>query len=281
MHVWFPGGNARWPSQASQIFFPILLACWVAFLSPRPARAGAPVVVAEPVAVLPHDPSAFTQGLLFHDGVFYESTGQYGRSRLRRVDPATGRVLLERALPRNVFGEGLTLVGERLYQLSWKEGRVFASNARTLAPVREFPLSGEGWGACLLDGMLVVSDGSNRLTLYDPETFTAEASLDVTDAGKPVPRLNELETVDGTIWANVWGEARIAVIDPATGQVLAWVDCSALAREAGDADPDKVLNGIAWDPATGRLWVTGKCWPHVYEIKVPELPAALREARRK
>lgn len=279
-----PKGAALWPPEASLCR---LLVCLLPFLLlflllwPLSARAGAPVFVAEPVAVLPHDPAAFTQGLLFYDGVFYESTGLYGHSRLRKVDPASGRVLLERALPREIFGEGLVRVGDRFYQLSWREGRVLVSNARTLAPVKEFPLQGEGWGVCLLDGLLVVSDGSDRLTFYDPETLTARGSVTVTDAGTPVPRLNELETVAGTVWANVWGEPRLAVIEPATGRVLAWVDCSALVREAGGGNPDKVLNGIAWDPATGRIWVTGKLWPHVYEIKVPGLPVgAGREARR-
>lgn len=281
-HLGISKSKTLWPPEASPCLLLVslhLLLCLLLF--PQPVLAGAPVLQAEPVAVLPHDPTAFTQGLLFHDGVFYESTGLYGRSRLRKVDPATGRVLAERALPRDVFGEGLVLAGDRLFQLSWKEGRVLVSNARTLTPVGEFPLAGEGWGVCLLDGMFVASDGSDRLTFYDPETFTPRGSVAVTDAGAPVSRLNELETVAGTVWANVWGEPRIAVIEPATGRVLAWVDCSALVREAGGGDPDKVLNGIAWDPATGRIWVTGKLWPHVYAIKVPGLPVgAAREARR-
>lgn len=256
----------------------LAVALWLAAAG---AFAGTPVFSAVPVAVLPHDPGAFTQGLLFYDGYFYESTGLYGQSSLRKVDPATGRILLQRPLPREVFGEGLTLVGDRFYQLSWKEGRVLVADARTLAPLEELPLAGEGWGCCLLDGKLVVSDGSNRLTFYDPRTLSKQGDLEVTDEGLPVPFLNELEVVAGVIWANVWGQPLLAVIDPQSGRVLAWVDCSALVREADVAGTDNVLNGIACDPGTGRLWVTGKRWPSVYEIKVPGLPtgAARQEGR--
>ncbi len=239
---------------------------------PVAARAGAPVLAARSVAVLPHDPDAFTQGLLFHKGVFYESTGLYGQSTLRRVDPATGRVLASRALPPQVFGEGLALVGGRLYQLSWREGRVFVANPSDLRPAGELPLPTEGWGACGLDGALVVSDGSDRLVFYDPKDMARRGAVAVTDDGAPVGLLNELETIGETIWANVWGDARIAVIDPASGRVLAWVDCAALMPGVTTADLDNVLNGIAFDPATGRIWVTGKRWPHVHQIKVPGLP---------
>jgi glutamine cyclotransferase len=247
----------------------VLSALW---LASAPAGAGAPVLAASRVAVLPHDPAAFTQGLLFHKGVFYESTGLYGQSSLRRIDPATGRILARRALARRYFGEGLALVGDRLYQLTWRERRVLVSGVSDLRPAGELPLPTEGWGACSLDGALVVSDGSDRLVFYDPKDMTARGEVGVTDGGAPVPLLNELEAVAGTIWANVWGDSRIAVIDPASGRVLAWVDCASLRPEAAAADLDNVLNGIAYDPATGRIWVTGKRWPNVYEIKVPGLP---------
>ena len=226
------------------------------------------------VAAFPHDPNAFTQGLLYHDGYFYESTGRYGQSSLRRVNPATGQVLARRTLSRDIFGEGLALVGGRLFQLTWKEGRILVSSAATLAPVGEFPLTGEGWGACALeDGRLAVSDGSARLTFYEPDRLARLGSVTVTDDGRPIDRLNELEAVNGAIWANVWGEKRIAVIAPDTGRVLAWVDCTALAPDVTAADRENVLNGIAFDATTGRLWVTGKRWPKLYEITVPGLPA--------
>jgi glutaminyl-peptide cyclotransferase len=243
-----------------------------AWLCPLPALAGTPVYPAVSVAALPHDSNAFTQGFFFKDGFFYESTGLYGQSSLRRVDPATGRVLARRALSAKFFGEGLTLVGDKLYQLTWREGRVFVYDFGDFRSVGEFPLSTEGWGVCTFDGQLVVSDGSDKLYFYNPTDMKNQGVVSVTDDGVPVERLNELETVGGTIWANVWGETRIAVIDPASGRVLAWVDCTALASDVTSANPDNVLNGIAFDAATGRVWVTGKLWPKVYEIKVPGLP---------
>jgi glutamine cyclotransferase len=210
--------------------------------------AGAPVLPVVVKARLPHDPGAFTQGLLYRNGVFYESTGLYGRSSLRRVDPATGRVLARRELPREVFGEGLTLVDGSLYQLTWREGRVLLADPSDLSPRGELALPTEGWGACALGARLVVSDGSDKLFFYDPKTMA------------------------GRIWANVWGDTRIAVIDPATGRIAAWADCSGLRPGAVAVDFENVLNGIAHDPATGRVWVTGKRWPEMYEIAVPGLP---------
>lgn len=234
--------------------------------------AGAPVLPVVVKARLPHDPGAFTQGLLYRNGVFYESTGLYGRSSLRRVDPATGRVLARRELPREVFGEGLTLVDGSLYQLTWREGRVLLADPSDLSPRGELALPTEGWGACALGARLVVSDGSDKLFFHDPKTMALLDAVSVTDEGRPVSRLNELETVAGRIWANVWGDFRIAVIDPATGRVAAWVDCSGLRPGAVAVDFENVLNGIAHDPATGRVWVTGKRWPEMYEIAVPGLP---------
>lgn len=239
------------------------------------AVGAAPVVMARRVATLPHDPKAFTQGLLFHNGFFYESTGRYGESSVRRVDPATGRILSSRALPGKYFGEGLAIVSGRLFQLTWREGRVFVEDLTDLRQVGSFPLATEGWGGCGFDGQLVVSDGSDTLTFYDPATMERLGTINVTDDGDPVIRLNELEAVGRTIWANVWGETRIAVIDPASGRVQAWVDCSSLADPVTDTHPDNVLNGIAYDAATGRLWVTGKLWPAIYEITIPGLPTGI------
>lgn len=245
----------------------LLLVC------PMGSRAlAAPVFRAAVKARLSHDPGAFTQGLVYHDGSLYESTGLYGQSSLRRLDAATGKVLARRGLPASIFGEGLALLGGLFYQLSWREGRVFLANPADLSPVGELPLPTEGWGACPLDGKLVVSDGSDTLTFYDPGSMTAVGSIVVTDDGTPVARLNELELIGGRIWANVWGDNRIAVIDPASGRVAAWVDCSPLRPGVVVADLDHVLNGIAHDPATGRVWVTGKHWPGLFEITVPGLP---------
>ncbi len=260
-----------WRFKPSVLLVAAVLCCWTGFVRPVPALAGAPVLAASVVARFPHDPAAFTQGLLFHDGVFYESTGLYGQSSLRRVDPATGRVLASRKLPTTLFAEGLALTGGRLYQLTWREGKVLLADPVTLRRQGELPLGTEGWGACAFDGAVVVSDGSDTLTFYDPRDWRVRRRITVSDDGAPVDLLNELETVGGLIWANVWRQPRIAVIDPASGRVVAWVDCTAFARNQTAASLDNVLNGIAFDPATGRIWVTGKCWPVLYEIKVPGL----------
>ncbi len=249
------------------------LACLILFLSLcSGVLAEVPTLRAVSVSAVPHDPAAFTQGLLYVDGSLYESTGLYGQSSLRRLDPATGRVTARSLLPAAFFGEGLALADGKLYQLTWREGRVLVWDLSTLRRVREMPLPTEGWGACFLDGHLAVSDGSDRISLYDPSDMTLLGTISVTNDGTPVTRLNELELVGNAIWANVWGETRIAVIDPATGQVAAWVDCESLAQEAGSAGFDNVLNGIAFDAATGRIWVTGKNWPKIHQIKVPGLP---------
>ncbi|MYL83168.1 glutaminyl-peptide cyclotransferase [Desulfovibrio aerotolerans] len=260
----------------STISHPLATALAVALLLVLPlgsrALAAAPVLPAVIKARLPHDPAAFTQGLLYHDGALYESTGLYGQSSLRRIDAATGKIVARRSLPASVFGEGLVLLNGLFYQLTWREGRVLTANPADLSPVGELPLPTEGWGVCALDGKLVVSDGSDTLTFYDPTAMTAVGSIAVTDAGTPVTRLNELELVAGRIWANVWGETRIAVIDPASGRVVAWVDCSGLRPGGVAAKLEMVLNGIASDPATGRVWVTGKHWSEIFEITTPGLP---------
>ena len=249
----------------------ILAACLL-FASASLSLAGAPVFTAHSIAQLPHDPAAFTQGLLYADGVFYESTGLYGRSSRRRLDAKSGKVLASRELPGTLFGEGLALADGRLYQLTWREGRVLVADSATLKTRSVLPLHTEGWGATVLDGALVVSDGSDRIAFYDPKDMKLLGSLAVTDEGAPVTALNELEVVGGMLWANVWHDTRIAVIDPASGRVVAWVDCAALARPQLAVDAENVLNGIACDPATGRVWVTGKNWSLIHQIDVPGLP---------
>jgi glutamine cyclotransferase len=226
--------------------------------------ADAPYTV---VRTLPHDASAFTQGLIFHRGLLFESTGLYGQSTLREVDPETGAVLRKRALPRDVFGEGLALHSNRLYQLTWREGLVFVYDADTLETVGSFPLAGEGWGLAAWDGKLIVSDGTARLRFYEPASFTLIAERTVRDGDRPVPRLNELEIVDGELLANIWGEDRVARIDPVTGAVRGWLDFSALVPKDLRRSTEAVLNGIAYDPATRRLFITGKNWPVLYEVK--------------
>jgi glutaminyl-peptide cyclotransferase len=223
-------------------------------------------------AVLPHDPAAFTQGLLFSSGHLYESTGLNGRSTLRKVDPATGRVLARVDLAPDEFGEGLALWGGQLFQLTWRNNRVHVYDAATLERVRTLPLEGEGWGMAATPFGLATSDGSSVLTWRDPATMKALRRVAVTDQGRPVVRLNELEWVEGYLLANVWHEDRIAVITAATGAVAAWIDCAPLRARLGPLPPEADLNGVAWDPARKRLYVTGKLWPALFELTLEGLP---------
>lgn len=217
----------------------------------------------------PHDPTSFTQGLAFSaDGRLFESAGGYGTSEVREVDPSTGEVRRRRPLDAAYFAEGLTVVGDELVQLTWKEGAVFRWDL-ALDPRPGGDITGEGWGlATLADGTLVSSDGSDLLTVRDPATLEPKRSVAVTAPdGTPVQQLNELEVVEERVWANVWHSDDIVRIDPTTGRVDATVDLSELVPPGLD-DPEAVLNGIAHRPGDppGRLWVTGKRWPTLYEI---------------
>ncbi len=217
---------------------------------------------------LPHDESAFTQGLLHADGLLYESTGLYGESDVRLVEPRTGEVLESESLPEDTFGEGLALHDGRLFQLTWQEQELYVWDRCTLDEQRELSYEGEGWGLTVVGDSLWRSDGSHRLYRHDPETFEVVDTLDVNDRGVPLARLNELELVDGHILANVFTEPWIAVIDTETGSTTGWIDASSLVAEVGATDGDDVLNGIAVDPATGRLWLTGKRWPTLFEVRI-------------
>lgn len=239
----------------------------------RPALAAGPDLAYAVAATLPHDREAFTQGLLLDGGVFYESTGLHGQSSLRRVDPATGKVLARRDLDRNHFGEGLALLHGVLYQLTWRQGRVLLYDQKTLEPKGSLPLETEGWGIAATPFGLLTSDGSPTLTWRDPLTFKPGRTLVVTDRNRPVARLNELEWADGWILANVWHDDRIAVVSPVTGKVAAWIDCAPLRARLPGLPEDSDLNGIAWDQARKRLYVTGKLWPVVFELKLEEWPA--------
>lgn len=220
----------------------------------------------EVVATLPHDPQAFTQGLVWHAGKLYESTGLNGRSSLREVDPATGVVRRQADLARELFGEGLALVGDELVQLTWQNGIAITYDRATFAERRRFTYSGEGWGLAFDGTHLVMSDGSSSLFLRDPKTFTITSTLPVRRAGSAVQRLNELEVVGQQIYANVWMTDRIVVIDAATGVVTAEVDAARLLTAAERARAD-VLNGIAHDPTTGDFLITGKLWPKLFRVR--------------
>jgi len=218
----------------------------------------------------PHDPEAFTQGLIFAKGAFYESTGLNGRSSLRRVDPETGQVLNEYDLPAQYFAEGLTMWDMSLIQLTWKSEKGFVYNMGSLALEREFNYSGEGWGLTNDGRSLIMSNGTADLTFLDPKTFAQQRTLRVLDMGRPVTLLNELEYMKGKILANVWQEDFIAMISPETGEVFGWLDMSALRKEIPPGSSAETLNGIAYDSDKGRLFVTGKLWPSLFEIEILE-----------
>lgn len=221
------------------------------------------------IATFPHDTSAFTQGLVFADGQMYESTGLNGESTLRRVDIATGKTLQRIDVPKEYFAEGLALVGDELLQLTWQHKLGFVYDRKTFKQKRTFSYNTEGWGIAY-DGTsrLVMSDGSDTLTFLDPKTLAVGKALRVRDAGRAVSNLNELEWVEGEIWANVWQTDRIARISPTTGEVSAWIDLSTLYPLAQRLPPADVMNGIAYDKASRRIFVTGKKWPRLYQITV-------------
>lgn len=230
----------------------------------RPAPVRVPVVV----RALPHDHEAFTQGLIYADGVFYESTGLVGRSSLRRVDVETGRVTQRIDVAAKVFAEGLASVGNQLIQLTWQNGEAFVYDQATFEKKGTFRYEGEGWGLAFDGRRLILSDGTATLRFLDPVTHVVQDTLAVTDAGLAVARLNELEMMDGDLYANIWQTGRIARISLRTGRVIEWLDLSDLVAKVQRANPQAdVLNGIAWDAQGQRLFVTGKLWPNVYEIR--------------
>ena len=243
--------------------------------SPLPLNAAtfaaeAPVLRHRVVRQFPHDPQAFTQGLFFHDGVLYESTGLHGESTLRRVALESGEVLEERRLLPSLFGEGAALVGDRIVQLTWKAGIGFVYDRESFRLLREFRYAGEGWGLTFDGKHLVMSDGSDTLRFWDPDTFRELRRLPVVTGGVPVSNLNELEWIEGEIWANLWTEDRIARIRPDTGEVTAFVDLAGILPPASRLPESDVLNGIAWDPEERRIFVTGKKWPTLFEIELIE-----------
>ncbi len=249
-----------------------LLACTPApAISVETQRRPAPVQSYKVIASFPHDTSSFTQGLVFAaDGQMYESTGLNGESTLRRVEIATGRTLQRVDVPSQYFAEGLAMVGDELLQLTWQHKMGFVYDRHTFKQKRTFTYQTEGWGIAY-DGAasLVMSDGSDMLTFLDPKTLTAGRTLRVPDAGRPVAKINELEWIEGEIWGDLWLTDRIARISPKTGVVNSWIDLSPLWPAAQRPMPsDQVLNGIAYDAANRRIYITGKKWPRLYQISV-------------
>jgi glutaminyl-peptide cyclotransferase len=229
-----------------------------------------PIYTYEVVKSYPHDKGAFTQGLVFYQGAFYESTGINGSSSLRRVELETGKVLKKIEVPTQFFAEGLALFNGRLYQLTWQTQRGFVYDLNSFDKLREFSYAGEGWGLTRDANSLIMSDGSSRIRFLDPETFEVRSLITVQDNGRDVLQINELEYVKGEIYANVWMTDRIARIDPQSGKVKAWIDLSGLLPLEARQDPMAVLNGIAYDESSDRLFVTGKYWPKLFEIKLKQ-----------
>lgn len=217
------------------------------------------------VATYPHDAGAFTQGLFWLDGSLYETTGLVGQSSLRRVSLDDGRVLNKVDIP-GVFGEGSTNWGDQIISITWQDGVGYRWDRASFRQLGTWRYEGEGWGITQNGRELIMSDGSAELRFLDPNTLRETRRVTVTASGRPVDRLNELEFIKGEVYANVWQTSRIARIDPATGNVTGWIDLSQLVRETPGTGYDAVLNGIAYDEARDRLFITGKNWPRLYEI---------------
>ncbi|HET8764719.1 MAG TPA: glutaminyl-peptide cyclotransferase [Rhodanobacter sp.] len=240
------------------------------WLAPAAARDAIPVYGYHVVHRYPHDPKAYTEGLLYHDGFLYESTGQVGASSVRKVALASGKVLQSAPTPWPDYGEGIAIRKDKLIQLTWRNQEGFLYDLATFKPLAKFSYPGEGW-ALTSDGRhLYMSDGTPVIRILDPDTLKQTGSIAVTADGQPLQNINELEWVKGEIWANVWLTTRIARIDPASGKVVGWIELAGLVPPASTlADPtNDVLNGIAYDAQHDRVFVTGKCWPWLYEIKL-------------
>lgn len=233
------------------------------------AARPAPVVAPELIATAGHDPGSYTQGLVWHRGRLFESAGQYGASQVRELDPRTGRPVRSRRLGAAYFGEGLALHRDRLIQLTWRERTAFVWDRDTFRRRGTFTYRGEGWGLASRGGRLVMSDGTAVLRFLDPATFRVVRRVRVTDGGRPVRGLNELESVGGLVWANVYLTEDIVAIDPASGRVRVRLRLSGLIDRLPPDPRIEVLNGIAWDPARDRVLVTGKYWPRMFWIRPP------------
>lgn len=222
----------------------------------------------EVVNTWPHDSNAFTQGLVFAEGKLFEGTGQIGSSSLRLVEPQTGKILKKVDVPAPFFGEGITFLNGKLYQLTWQHGIGFIYDAQKMEPIGRFEYPGEGWGITTDGRSLIISDGTNLLKFLDPDSFRVTKTIAVLDGSRAIQELNELEYVNGEIYANIWHDQRIVTIDPQTGRVTGWIDLTGLLPPGDVNDPEAVLNGIAYDQAQKRLFVTGKLWPRLFEIRI-------------
>ena len=245
-----------------------LLACLL--LPSLPACADVPVYGVKVLKTYPHDTGAFTEGLFWHGGFLYESTGEVGTSSIRKVDLATGEVVRKKVLMPPYYGEGIIKVGEKLYQLTWQSGTGFIYDFKTLEKTGQFHYPGQGWALTTDGKRIYMSDGTPKIRVLGPETLKPERYITVTWDGNEVANINELEWIKGEIWANIWLTTRIARIDPETGAIKAFIDLSGLVPKPGEVrDPNNaVLNGIAYDKKRDRIFVTGKNWPHLYQIEL-------------
>jgi glutaminyl-peptide cyclotransferase len=239
--------------------------------SPKNTSAAVPTYGYEVVNTYKHDPKAFTQGLVFHEGFLYESTGQLEESTLRKVELETGKVLQKLDLPPDVFGEGMTILNGKVYQISWKNGRAWQYNLEDFKLIKEFQYAGEGWGLTHDGKNLLMSDGTHIIRVINPENFeTIRTIIVFRENGLPLMQLNELEWVKGEIWANVWQDSKVARINPENGKILGWIDFTEMTKSEVRDPGNDVLNGIAYDEKTDRIFITGKLWKKLFEIKLKE-----------
>ncbi len=236
-------------------------------LAAIPCSAATPVLGYKVVAEYPHSTESYTEGFFYRDGLFYEGTGIAGRSALLVIQPETGKPLQERDLPPQYFGEGIIDWGPNVYQWTWKSQICFVYDRFTLRPIKQFTYTGEGWGMTRTAKELITSDGTATLRFRDPDTFKETHNIVVKDGTTVIDQLNELEFIKGEIYANVWHSNRIARINPLNGHVIAWIDLTGLLPEDQMVNAESVLNGIAYDAKQNRLFVTGKQWPKIFEIR--------------
>lgn len=232
------------------------------------AKDGIPKYGYEIVNTWPHDKDAYTQGLVFHESKLLESTGQEGRSSLRRVEPETGKILQKINIPRPYFAEGITILKGKIYQLTWQHQLGFVYDAESFEKLGEFSYRGEGWGLTNDGSSLIMSDGTNRIRFLNPDNFRVNRTISVLEGRTAVSSINELEYVHGEIYANIWHKERVARIDAQTGRVVGWIDLMGLRAVSDAIGNEAVLNGIAYDESNDRLFVTGKLWPKLFEIRV-------------
>ncbi len=237
-----------------------------------------PVYTYEIVNTFRHDPKAFTEGLFFYNGFLYESTGQEGKSDLRKVELDSGKTVQQHKIPTDSFGEGATILNGKIYQLTWREGRGFVYEAETFKLLKEFTYAGEGWGLTNDGKNMFMTDSTHVIRVVDPETFqTVKTLVVLREDGKPLMQINELEYIKGELWANVWHSEEpailgkpnyIARIDPNSGKLLGWIDLDGISPEDVERGPENTLNGIAYDAQNDRIFITGKNWKNLFEIKV-------------